>query len=282
MMSNEGAQEALAIEAAVRAGRAAWPEIRLSDTLFQRHLRERIEPRARGGVLQSLHWEDLYLACACANRIRSALDAFERKFVSQVPYIVARFRRDEAFADEVAQLTRDKLFIESPRQEPVIAEYSGRGPLFNWFSILVIRTAIDFQRRRSERIHESESAFGEIAARGPDPERAYFERLHGRALLSALKRSLMRVSSGQRTLLRLHFVEGTTLDELAQRYGVHRSTVVRRIVAARTRIMQECGSFLGEREIPRCVDWGAMLTVCNQLDFSAASFFEENESTGLG
>jgi RNA polymerase sigma-70 factor, ECF subfamily len=40
-------------------------------------------------------------------------------------------------------------------------------------------------------------------------------------------------SRRDRDLLRLHFLGGVTLEQLAQMYGVHRATVVRSLAAAR-------------------------------------------------
>jgi RNA polymerase sigma-70 factor (ECF subfamily) len=40
-----------------------------------------------------------------------------------------------------------------------------------------------------------------------------------------------------RNLLRLHFLGGVTLEQLAQMYGVHRATVVRWLAAAREAVL---------------------------------------------
>jgi RNA polymerase sigma-70 factor (ECF subfamily) len=47
--------------------------------------------------------------------------------------------------------------------------------------------------------------------------------------------------------LKLHFHEGVTLDELAQLQGVHRTTIARRIAAARKEIILRGRTQLRER-----------------------------------
>jgi RNA polymerase sigma-70 factor (ECF subfamily) len=54
----------------------------------------------------------------------------------------------------------------------------------------------------------------------------------------ALGAALRSLDAQERSFLRLHLVEGVTIDRLAGSSGVHRSTVVRRIAAARGNVLR--------------------------------------------
>src|SRR4051812_26013639 len=93
-------------------------------------------------------WEpDLTLAAACAAGDASALAAFERDFLPQVPGYLTRLAKQPAFIDEVQQLLREKLFVAKK-----ILEYSGQGPLGAWLRVVTVRLALDLLRARGQRM----------------------------------------------------------------------------------------------------------------------------------
>jgi RNA polymerase sigma-70 factor, ECF subfamily len=71
-------------------------------------------------------------------------------------------------------------------------------------------------------------------------------------VVAALRDALASVSPRARTLLRLHYLDGLTVDDLGRMYGVHRATAARWVAAARetvfdeTRQRIEAGLGLGE------------------------------------
>src|SRR5689334_10395795 len=104
--------------ARAQTAKAAWPGFDLPLEVFLPVL-ERADP-------SGLHDADLYLACACAQRVDGALAAFERAFLSQVPLFLKRMRPSPQLVDDVQQLLRQKLFVGAA---PKIAEYTGVGTL---------------------------------------------------------------------------------------------------------------------------------------------------------
>jgi RNA polymerase sigma-70 factor (ECF subfamily) len=66
-----------------------------------------------------------------------------------------------------------------------------------------------------------------------DPEIDYVKQRYRHAFDEALRDAVAALPPQQRELLRVHFIEGRTLDELATDAGVHRATIARRLVAAR-------------------------------------------------
>src|SRR5580693_8327898 len=80
----ETALAALYAEAA-----AAWPGLRLSPEAFVVHLAER---GVAGPPFHGVRSADLYLACACATRVRGAVEVFDRVHLSRVGAFVSRMR----------------------------------------------------------------------------------------------------------------------------------------------------------------------------------------------
>src|SRR5947208_12487863 len=90
-----------ALERMLAAGRAAWPKVHLAPERFEAFLEERVPEGAAAAQVDALHAADLYLACACAQRDRAALEALERGPLQVCAAAAARVDRSPTFADEV-------------------------------------------------------------------------------------------------------------------------------------------------------------------------------------
>jgi RNA polymerase sigma-70 factor, ECF subfamily len=217
----------------------AWPGLGVSPDDFVRHLASRGAP---GVPLAALHVTDLYLACACAARARTALDAFDRAYLGPLATLLARPQLAPEVVDELRQVLREKLFVDGPRGPSKIAEYDGRGALVSWVRVIARRAAIDLQRQRRA-ASEGAAAKAEARAAGDataaEPEGSYLKRRYLLAFNDAIRSAVSGLSADQREILRLHLVEGHTLDRLAVTLGVHRATVARRLAAARLAIKDE-------------------------------------------
>jgi RNA polymerase sigma-70 factor (ECF subfamily) len=236
-----------ALSEVVQRARAAWPDIALADDEFIRELARRWsgrEPLLEW--LTSTHASDLYLAAACAHRTPNALQAFDRQLMSQVESFLSRMRPSAAFIDDVRQLVCQKLFVSTP---PRIGEYSGRGPLSGWLRMVTLRTAIDLRRSAAERrgLPLEGALLAETAQIPCDPELAYLKERYAHDCTEALQLALRRLSSAQRSLLRRHYVEQRTLEELSALLGVHRVTLSRRLAAALDDIVAHAREVLGAR-----------------------------------
>src|SRR4029079_15637233 len=67
-------------------GRRAWPGVALGMEAFVAYLAEHV-----GGALPpEVRGPDLYLACACATRVRGAVEAFDRAYLTQMGAYLAR------------------------------------------------------------------------------------------------------------------------------------------------------------------------------------------------
>jgi RNA polymerase sigma-70 factor (ECF subfamily) len=225
----------------LQAARAAWPSIELDDAVFVAHLAARWpESATLAEWLSQAHASDLYLTCACGRGSAAALAAFDRAHLVSVADYLARSRPDASFVEDVRQALREKLFVAPAHK---IEEYSGRGSLGGWTRALAVRTAIDLRRRRGERLPE----LRDHKPAAIDPELGYLAEHYRGEVEAAFRHALSLLDREQRTLLRMHFVDEVTLDELARLRKVHRATIARHLAAARRAILDETRNHLRER-----------------------------------
>jgi RNA polymerase sigma-70 factor (ECF subfamily) len=210
-------------------GARAWPEIRMSPEAFVGHLAARVaDARSLDGVRAA----DLYLACACATRVRGAVEAFDRVHLRRVGAFLAAMRPAPAFVDEVRQVIREKLFVGRGDAAPKITEYDGRGALASWVRVVALRVALDLQRQAPVAADSGRES-GDAGAGAGDPEVDYLKQRYRQVFNDAFRGAVAELGADSRELLRLHFVDGLTLHQLALKLGVHRATVARRLAAGR-------------------------------------------------
>jgi RNA polymerase sigma-70 factor (ECF subfamily) len=225
--------DAEALRAALQEARGQWPQIRVDEERFSKHL------RSRGAPLAGLHLDQLLLAWACAEGEAAALRALEEDILSEVPRWVSRVAGVQA--DDVHQLVCERLLVLRP---PQILEYAGRGTLKAFVRIAAIRCAIDLQRQQKAKAGPQPL---DPLIDTPDPE-IDFLKLHDRAALRAvLREALQGLPSRDSTLLRLHYLEGCSLERLAAVQNAGRATVARWLQQARKRVLERVRDLLRER-----------------------------------
>src|SRR5262249_47832969 len=143
-----------------------WPGVDVTPADFSRYLDERLEV---GDAASSRHLSDLYLACACSRGDRRALALFERHLMAQVPAHIAAIDASAAFADEVMQRLRKKLFVREGEHGPRIGDYRGRGPLGGWLRVAAIRVARDLKRTEKAKLSVDEERGLPLRSALPDP-----------------------------------------------------------------------------------------------------------------
>lgn len=210
-------------------GRAAWSDLALSPDEFLRYLADRLPEKAQlPDALAGLNAAELHLACCCALGRPRAHIAFERYCFSALPAVLSRFSSSDEFHDEVRQALRERLFVARPGQRARIEDYSGRGSLVGWVRIAAIRLAIDVLRQRGKEPPSDEDALQTLTI-DPDPELRLLTERYRDEVKTAFRDSFAALSAAERNLLRLHHLDGLTIDELSALKRVHRSTIARRI-----------------------------------------------------
>jgi RNA polymerase sigma-70 factor (ECF subfamily) len=248
-------------------GRAAWPAVLLDRRRFEARLAE------LGG--DARYAEDLYLATACAASLPAALAAFERAFLVDVPLFIARIDSSPQVVADLQQALREHLLVAPVGQRPRIAEYSGRGPLRGWLRVTAVRKLHHLRRHDKPTAALESVALDQLTASGPDPERALMEARHRRDFEQALRSALQALTSLDRALLRLHVVDGRSIDELCLMHGVHRATVARRLQRLKQRIFDDAIELVGLRLNINADETESLLdAVRSHIDVSLTPLYE--------
>lgn len=225
-----------AIRRLFEEGEREWPDVKLASDVFEAFLAERVG---------DTHGADLYLACACAHEDPRALEAFEARYMSQVPKFLAGVERSRVVIDEICQLVRERLFVAGEGREKKIREYSGRGSLTSWLRVVCLRVASN--RRRGDRPHASfdEQMSATELLPAVDPELAIIRTRYRGAFDDALRKAFESLTPRERLLFRMHFLDGLNIERMGVVFGVHRATVARWLASAREGVLERTMSLLG-------------------------------------
>jgi RNA polymerase sigma-70 factor (ECF subfamily) len=190
-------------------------------------------------ALDGLRPADLYLACACAQGMTAAINAFDRDFMREVDIALARMRIAAARVADVKQLVRQRLFVGggtvgAPTSAGKIAEYAGRGDLRRWVRSVAVRTCLNELRKgKREILVDDDQLIAQHAVSQDDPEIEYMKRTYSAEFKAAFTEALTRLGPREQTLLRYHHVDGLNIDEIGAIYRVHRVTAFRWIEKAK-------------------------------------------------
>jgi RNA polymerase sigma-70 factor (ECF subfamily) len=232
----------------IQRARIGWPELDLDEPGFVTHAARRLIPdESVDDQLASLHASDLWLAYGCAIRHDTAIRAFDREVLGHVGPLLARLQPTPQLVDEVRQQLRHKLLVAAPGDQPRIAEYAGRGPLHAWVRVAATRTALDMLRAAGAR-PETDVEPDDFAPTSDSPEIEYLKERYRPQFKAAFQAALGNLDGEQRTILRLHVVEGLNIDEIGALFRVHRSTIARWIASARVTILDDARQQL-QREL---------------------------------
>ncbi len=215
--------------------RAAWPGLRVSDERFARQLAAHLTAE-RAPSLASWPAADLYLACACLEGDAAAVRAFDERYLAGAGAAAAALRGGAAVAEDVKQILRQELF--APASRSLLANYSGAGSLRGWLRAIAVRIGLRLVHADRRAAPGDDAIFSELATAG-NAELAHLKDAWRREINLALREALAALPARQRTLLRQHFIDGLTVDQLGRLQRVHRATAARRVAAARAALMTE-------------------------------------------
>ncbi|MBS2020736.1 MAG: sigma-70 family RNA polymerase sigma factor [Deltaproteobacteria bacterium] len=268
-----------ALEGLAREAAASFPKVRLDPGVFVAHVRARLPEGEEAKGLERLHGPDLFLACACLHGDRAAWRELDRAHLARVPDFVGRIDRSPAFADEIRQRLAEKLLHDDEGGPGKLGLYTGRGPLGAWIRVAAIREAQNAKRGRAAKggVDADEVA---LASPDHDPEVQLLKRRYAAEFKEAFQAVLVSLSADERNVLRLHYLDGLTIEEVGKAYRVSRATAARHIADAKAKIIERIQKTLGERlkgkirgaDAPRAESMLAF--VRSQLDMSLRRHFE--------
>ena len=209
--------------------------------------------------LESLHLEDLALACACAAGQDAAWDHFVREHRPVLyrsadaidPTGCARELADSLYADLYGMASR-----EGTRQS-LFRYFHGRSSLATWLRAVLAQRHVD--RVRAERRLEplpDEDSVALVAIEPGDPDRGRLMTL----LERALARGLLCLGARDRLGLGCYYAQDMTLAQIGQWLGEHEATVSRRLARARRAMRAEMERYLrveealDDRQIVECFE----------------------------
>ncbi len=271
----------------VATGSAAWPDLSLPAEAFVRHLARHCPkttapdpyPAWKTWLTSLPFVQDLYLACACTEHIRGALEVFEERYIRDIAVVLRG--ADAGHIDEVRQLLRCKFFVFEVGVLPKIASYAGRASLKTWVRITAGHTSISEHRRRpGPSLDGEEDALIEALSEGQHAQGSYldehFRRQYQAEFKDAYRTALRALTVEQRNVLRLHFIDGLNLEKIGVALRAGRSSVHRWLLDARRTVRRQTRKQLDERLHLSPSDLDSLERVLlSQLDASIVRFLAE-------
>ncbi|WP_228559458.1 MULTISPECIES: transcriptional regulator [Myxococcus] len=215
--------------------------------VFARHLGARLSEAEDPVVaLERLHARDLALALACAQGTPGAADLFEAQVLRKLHGSLARLHSSPTFVDEVLQALRGNLLMPRPDSPPRLLGYAGVGSLLHWVNISAVRLALRMRKAQGQEARvDAEMLAADPAQGGLELGLVREEaRSHVRA---AFVQAVASLDDEDRELLRLHFVEHLSLARMGELYGVHKSTLSRRLSGVKALLETRTHEGLTER-----------------------------------
>lgn len=211
--------------------------------------------------LESLHIEDLALACACSRGVDRAWEHFMTEF-RPVLYRAAAAVAGPDAGRELADSIYAELYGLEERgglRRSLFDYFHGRSSLATWLRSVLAQRAVDGARarRREAPLPDDESAVPALPASAPDPDRPrYLAMLH-----AALVGVLQALEPRDRLRLAMYYTQGLTLAETGRVLGEHEATVSRKLERTRRDVRQGVERQLRERdhlttdEVALCFDY---------------------------
>ena len=263
--------------------RAQWPAVELPAERFVRHLAERLPEMGSeeqlASRLEQLSLSDLYLACACVQGSAAATEAFDKHYLSRLPGLLGYLRQPAVIIDEVCQLTRVKLLLQTPEGAPRLNDYTGRGALLSWVKITAVRIALRVCESDKPAPDEGVVAVLESLPAPGDVELDFIRQRHQAEFRQAVRETFTALSPDERHLLRLHVVDQLSTTELGALFRVNQSTVSRWLKSARQTVFNETRRRLQAKLGLSARDFQSFLAALDsQLELGISQIFSEEDA----
>jgi RNA polymerase sigma-70 factor, ECF subfamily len=264
-------------------GRDPWPAVDLPADVFVRHLARRLPedsvdvPLER--VLARLILTDLYLACACVHKVPGAIEALERHDMEKLSASLGFLKLSATTLDDICQMVRIHLLVGTAGSNPQLGEYKGVGTLLSWMRVIAARMA--HKQGVTVRETPTENVLAAIEAMpvlGPDAELELIKRRYRHQFRRAVREAFATLSSEQRQLLWLHFIDRMPTTKMGPLFGVDQSTASRKIKSARHAVYEETKRLLQERLGLSSQEFKSLMKVIDsQLDLSLSEDLVDEE-----
>jgi RNA polymerase sigma-70 factor, ECF subfamily len=225
--------------------RAMWPTIAVPAAGFGHFLAEHIPSEASSAeALEGLAVEELYLTCACARGDAEALRLVEARYFPKARAALLAMHLDANVIDELLQRLRVYLFVDPGDGRPRIVQFRGRGTLSSWLSVSAVRSAYKLLKRETREQVSEDERLARAASPETDQEANITKGRYAEAFRVAFSAALLGLEDRDKNLLRQHYLDGLTVDQLGVLYRTHRTTITRWMAAAKQRLLDRTRSHL--------------------------------------
>jgi RNA polymerase sigma-70 factor, ECF subfamily len=193
-------------------------------------------------ALRTVRAAELRVASACLAGDVAAQQILG-DILNSVPKWIRRIDSRPEFAEDVRQEAFHILVADTPH--PQLLRYSGKGALGAFVRVVATRLALHWKRLPDVRQHADIP--DSLASHEEHPEIALLRRRHADEFSAAFKASLAVLPLDERNILRLHYIDGLTIEQVGTAYGVSRATAARMLARARAHVAREAQARLAER-----------------------------------
>jgi RNA polymerase sigma-70 factor (ECF subfamily) len=180
---------------------------------------------------------------------------------------LGRMRLSPSKTQEICQVLREQLFVGAPGQPPRISHYAGRGDLGSWLSVSAVRVAYKLLRKEKREVSDDDEHLASLSGSGPDVELSYVKQRCRSVFRESFTEAMAALGSREKNLLRQHYLDGLTLDQIGALYQTHRATAARWLAAARSALLGRTREALQRR-------LGAPMSDCESVIRMAQSQLE--------
>jgi RNA polymerase sigma-70 factor (ECF subfamily) len=216
-------------------GRQAWPQVDLAMDRFEAY----VDQHDLAGSDLEERAADLYLVAAALEGNAGALKELDTAYMRRACTTISRLDSSETFRDEVEQRLRVRL-LTGPA--PGLHRYRAASGLLDWMRVVAWRVALDTRQADGRLLPTEDVPVGRQLL--GEAEREAMKGLDLEDFRRALAVSFERLPARERTLLRLHFMNGLNIDAIGTAYGVHRATVARWLVTIRRTLFESVRDLL--------------------------------------
>jgi RNA polymerase sigma-70 factor (ECF subfamily) len=218
------------LAALIDRAREEAPGVELDPVAFAAHVGERVTfDRAGRANLDAVRAGALWIAFGCGIGDAAAITAFEATYAKAIGSALRR-SFDPGLCEDAELRLRERLFLVAGDQVPRLESYSGRGDLHAWLRAAAVRTAIDLMRAQ-RMVPVGAVPIDDGAA--IDPLLAALKQRYRDEFRDAFAEVAAALTDRERTLLRYHYFDGLSIDEIGALYRVNRATAGRWLAAIR-------------------------------------------------
>ena len=262
----------------LRTARQAWPQLEVKDDELVASMARQLPDEGAEKALASFHAADFLLACACVKGLSQATAELDRRIRAGPLVVIARQMQGRVSADEIHARLLQRLLMAEGERTPKMAEYSGRGPLDAWLSVVALRVALNVAPPSPREVPLDEQLMSDDGPATGHPELDLLrERFRG-DFRKAVRGAVAALNPRDRTVLRLSVVDGLNIDAIGRTFGVHRATVARWIAAARDQIIVGTRAALRENLKLKPQELDSLLGLADsRLDVSLGRFLKDSK-----